>query len=52
MFFQNFSIIRFVVRELHLPEVKGVEPSNLFFKFGQNNFLFRSIILDFKNKNL
>jgi hypothetical protein len=25
MFFQNVSIIRFVARELHLPEVKGVE---------------------------
>jgi hypothetical protein len=25
MFSQNFSIIRFVARELHLPEVEGVE---------------------------
>jgi hypothetical protein len=25
MFFQNFSIIRFSTRELHLPKVEGVE---------------------------
>jgi hypothetical protein len=25
MFFQNFSIIRFVAKELHLLEVKGVQ---------------------------
>jgi hypothetical protein len=25
MFFQNFNIIEFVTRELHLPEVEGVE---------------------------
>jgi hypothetical protein len=30
MFSQNFSIIGFVARELHFPEVKGVELSVFF----------------------
>jgi hypothetical protein len=52
MFSQNFSIIMFDARELHLSEVEGVELSIFFLKYGQNSFLFRSINLDFKNKNL
>jgi hypothetical protein len=40
MFFQNFSIIRAIARELHLPKVKGVDGFFFFFffKFSQNNF--------------
>jgi hypothetical protein len=37
MFFQNFSIIRVVKKELHLPKVEGVEVV-FFLKYGQNNF--------------
>jgi hypothetical protein len=38
MFSQNFSIIGFVTRELHLPEVEGVEIVCFFLKSGRNNF--------------
>jgi len=31
MFFQNFSIIRAIARELHLPKVKGVDGFFFFF---------------------
>ncbi len=51
-FFQNFSIVGFVARELHLLEVEGVELFVSFIKYGQNNFMFRGITLDLKNKNL
>jgi hypothetical protein len=52
MFVQNFSIIGFVARELHLPKVEGVELSVFFLKSGQNSFFVRGITLDLKNKNL
>jgi hypothetical protein len=42
MFSQSFSIIEFVVRELHLLEVEGVELFGFFFFFksSQNSFSF------------
>jgi hypothetical protein len=39
MFSQNFNIIGFDARDLHLLEVKGVELSVFFLKSGQNIFL-------------
>jgi hypothetical protein len=33
MFFQNFIIIGFVAREVHLPEVEGVETVYFFLQF-------------------
>jgi hypothetical protein len=38
MFSQNFSIIGFVTRELHLPEVERVETVFFFLKSSQNSF--------------
>jgi hypothetical protein len=52
MFSQNFNIIGFAARELHLPKVKGVETIYFFLKSNQNSFLFQGITLDFKNKKL
>jgi hypothetical protein len=52
MFSQNFSIIGFATRELHLPEVEVVELYVFLLKSSQNSLLFRGIILDLKNRNL
>jgi hypothetical protein len=52
MFFQNFNIIGFAARELHLLEVKGVELSIFLLKSGQNRLLFQGITLTFKSKNV
>jgi hypothetical protein len=38
MFFQNFSIIRFATKELHLQKVEGVEIVYFFLKSNQNSF--------------
>jgi hypothetical protein len=38
MFSQNFNIIGFIARELHLPEIEGVEIVCFFFKSDQNSF--------------
>jgi hypothetical protein len=40
MFSQNFRIIGFATRELHLPEVEGVEIVCFFLNSSQNNVLF------------
>jgi hypothetical protein len=42
MFSQNFSIIGFVARELHLPEVEGVEIVYFFLKSSQCSFSFEA----------
>jgi hypothetical protein len=49
-FSQNFSIIGFVVREIDLPEVEGVEIVCFFLKSRKNSLLFRGITLVLKNK--
>jgi hypothetical protein len=51
MFFQNFSNIEVVARELHLSKVVGVW-SCFSLKFGQKNFQFWNKTFDFKNKKL
>jgi hypothetical protein len=38
MFSQNFNIIGFATRELHLSEVEGVEIVCFFLKSSQNSF--------------
>jgi hypothetical protein len=40
MLFQNFSIIGFATKELHLSEVEGVELFIFSPKFGLSNLLF------------
>jgi hypothetical protein len=52
MLFQNFNIIGFATRELHLSKVEGVELSISFSNLVKIVFLFRGITLDFKNKKL
>jgi hypothetical protein len=42
MFSQNFSIIGFAARELHLPEVEGVEIVCFFLKSSQGSFNFEA----------
>jgi hypothetical protein len=41
MFSQNFSIIRAVARELHLPKIKGVE-ANFFSNMVKTAFSFEA----------
>jgi hypothetical protein len=42
MFSQIFSIIGYVARELHLPEVEGVEIVCFFLKSSQGSFSFKA----------
>jgi hypothetical protein len=42
MFSQTFSIIGFSTRELHLPEVEGVETVYFFLKSSQDSFSFEA----------
>ncbi len=51
MFSKNFSIIEFVARELHLPEVEGVEIVCFFPQIYSKYFFFLRINLDFKKNN-
>jgi hypothetical protein len=41
-FSQNFNIIGLAARELHLPEVEGVEVVCFFLKSSQGNFSFEA----------
>jgi hypothetical protein len=44
MFSQIFSIIQFVAKELHLPEVEGVEIVCFFLKSSQNVIFIKTYI--------